>query len=251
MKPFHLALFALLTATVTYASSLQTVKTRGELILGTDPQYAPFESRDEKGDIVGFDVDVAAFIARQLGVTLKTQPTVLELLPVTLQSGRVDIAVSGLVVKPEWRGVAFSDPYFDNSQVYAVRAGNPARFALGNLRGRTVGVRANTIGFLAADEQLRPKGAKLKVYSNFAEGLRELRGGNVDAMVLDAPSLEYLIARQPKTYERLTGNALTTERYVIGVRRGSDLLPAINRAIKQLRSSAEYTRLLERWIVEK
>jgi polar amino acid transport system substrate-binding protein len=244
------ALSALLLTAVTLASSVQSVKERKELVLGTDPQYAPFESRNERGDIVGFDVDVAGVIARALGVKLRTQPTVLELLPNALQSGRVDIAVSGLVVKADWKTVSFSEPYFDNSQVYAVRAGNPARFGLANLRGRTVGVRANTIGFLAADEQLKPRGAKLKVYSSAGEGLKELRGGQVDAMILDAPSLEYLMNRAPKTYERLSVT-LTSEQYVIGVRRGSDLLPVINRAIKALRASPEYTRLLERWIVEK
>jgi ABC-type amino acid transport substrate-binding protein len=134
--------------------------------------------------------------------------------------------------------------------VYAVRAGNPKRFQLSSLQGRTVGVRANTIGFLEADAQLKPRGAKLKVYSNTAEGLKELRGGKVDAMILDAPSLEYLQRRQPNTYQRL-GATLTSEQYVIAVKRGSDLLPIVNATIRELRGSEAYTRMLEKWIVER
>jgi polar amino acid transport system substrate-binding protein len=238
-------------ASVALASSLSAVKTKGELKLGTDPQYAPFETRDERGEIVGFDVDIAAAVARKLGVKLSVQPTVLELLPAALGAGRVDIAVSGITAKPEWKNtLAFSDVYFDNSQVYAVRAGNPRGFQPSTPRGRTVGVRANTIGFLEADAQLKPRGAKLKVYSNTADGLKELRGGQVDAMILDAPSLEYLQRKQPNTYQRL-GATLTSEQYVIAVKRGSDLLPAINATIRALRNGNEYTRLLEKWIVER
>lgn len=248
-KLLPIALTALLTATV-LASSLSNLKTRGQMILGTDPQFAPFESRDERGNIVGFDVDIAGAIARSIGVKLVTQPTILELIPTALNSGRVDIAISGIAARINWKGTLFSQPYFDNSQVYAVRRGNPGKFALSNLRGRLIGVRANTIGFLAADEQLKPKGAKLKVYSSVAEGLKELRGGKVDAMILDAPSLAYLMVKQPRTYDRISAT-LTVERYVIAVKRGSDLLPTINKAIANLRSSAEYTKLLEKWIIEK
>lgn len=247
LLPFTLT--ALLTATV-FASSLSDLKSRGQMILGTDPQFAPFESRDERGNIVGFDVDVASAIAKRIGVKLVTQPTILEAIPTALNSGRVDIAISGIALGSNWKGTVFSEPYFDNSQVYAIRSGNPSQFALSNLRGRVVGVRANTIGFLAADEQLKPKGAKLKVYSSVAEGMKELRGGKVDAMILDAPSLEYLMKKQPRTYERV-GATLTVERYVIAVKRGSDLLLTVNKAVLDLRSSPEYTKLLEKWIIEK
>ncbi len=247
LLPF--ALTALLSISV-LASSLNDLKTRGQMVLGTDPQFAPFESRDERGNIVGFDVDVAGAIAKRIGVKLVTQPTILEMIPTALNSGRVDIAISGIATSTNWKGTAFSQPYFDNSQVYAVKSGNPSQFALSNLRGRVVGVRANTIGFLAADEQLKPKGAKLKVYSSVSEGLKELRGGKVDAMILDAPSLEYLMGKQPSTYGRMSAT-LTVERYVIAVKRGSDLLPTLNKAILDLRSSPEYTRLLEQWIIEK
>ena len=247
-KLFPFALIALLTTV--FASSLSEVKTRGQMILGTDPQFAPFESRDERGNIVGFDVDVAGAIAKKIGVKLVTQPTILEAIPTALNSGRVDIAISGIAANTNWKGTLFSRPYFDNSQVYAVRSGNPSKFALSNVRGRVVGVRANTIGFLAADEQLKPRGAKLKVYSSVGDGLKELRGGKVDAMILDAPSLEYLMQKQPRIFDRLSAT-LTSERYVIAVKRGSDLLPTINKAITDLRSSPEYTRLLEKWIIEK
>jgi ABC-type amino acid transport substrate-binding protein len=238
-------------ASVALASSLNTVKTKGALVLGTDPQYAPFTTRDERGEIVGFDVDIAGAVARKIGVKLSVQPTIFELLPAALGTARVDLAVSGIIAKPEWKkNLAFSDVYFDNSQVYAVRAGNPKGFQLSSLRGRTVGVRANTIGFLEADAQLKPRGVKLKVYSNMSDGLKELRLGQVDAMILDAPSLEYLQRKQPNTYQRL-GSTLTSEQYVIAVKRGSDLLPVVNATIRELRGSAAYTKLLEKWIVEK
>jgi ABC-type amino acid transport substrate-binding protein len=250
--PLTLSLFVLFTAAAAVlASSVGEVKSKGQLTLGTDPQYAPFESRNERGEIVGFDVDLAAAVAKKLGVKLTVQPTVLDALPTALGSRRVDLAVSGVTARADWKKqLEFSDVYFDNSQVYAVRDGNPGKFQTSSLKGRTVGVRANTTGFLAADEQLKPKGAKLKVYSNVADGLKELRGGKVDAMILDAPSLEYLQQKQPNTYQRLE-TTLTSEQYVVAVKRGSDLLAVVNETIRDLRSGGEYTRLLERWIVEK
>ncbi len=99
-------------------------------MLGTDPQFAPFEFKNDAGEIVGFGVDIARAIAGDLGVPLKIGSVGFDaLMPASITSGRVDLAMSGITITPERAGVvSFSNPYFRSAQVFITRKGNPKQF---------------------------------------------------------------------------------------------------------------------------
>ena len=91
-------------------------------MVGTDAAYAPFEGQNEKGEIVGFDVDVVQAIAAKAGIQVKFVNTPWEGIFNTLQQGDRDMVVSAVTITDERKQTMdFSAPYFDAQQLNAVR----------------------------------------------------------------------------------------------------------------------------------
>ncbi|WP_027482414.1 ABC transporter substrate-binding protein [Deinococcus pimensis] len=237
-----------------FAASVADVKRKGELVLGTDPQFAPFEFKDARGEIQGFDIDIARAVAKDLGVKLRIESVGFgALMPAAVTSRRVDIAMSGITITGERaKVVSFSDPYFRSAQVLIVRAGNPKKVAwpASSMKGRTIGVQANTTGQYVADESLKKIGATIRVYDDFASGLADVRAGRIDALVGDAPTVDDLRRRLPGQFAG-AGKPLAEEDYGMAFFKGSDLVAAANRTLARLKSSGEYQKLLNKWIVQK
>lgn len=235
------------------ATTVAEVKKKGVLVLGTDPTFAPFEFKDASGQITGFDIDIARAVAKDLGVKLNIQAVGFgALMPQSVTSGRVDMAMSGITITAERaKVVSFSNPYYRSAQVFIVRGGNPGKFNWpSDVKGKTIGVQANTTGQFVAGDLLKPRGAALKVYDDFAAGLADVRAGRIAALVGDAPTVTDLQKRLPGQFAR-AGKDLAAEDYGMVFARGSDLATAANKTLARLKASGEYQRLLDKWIVQK
>jgi polar amino acid transport system substrate-binding protein len=94
-----------------------------ELIMGLDDTFAPMGFRDEKGELVGFDVDLANEVAERIGMTIKFQPIDWSMKENELNAGNIDLIWNGYTITPERQEkVAFTKPYLENSQVIVVLA---------------------------------------------------------------------------------------------------------------------------------
>lgn len=236
-----------------HAATVAEVKKKGVLVLGTDPTFAPFEFKGADGQIQGFDIDIARAVAKDLGVRLEIRAVGFgSLMPQAVTSGRVDMAMSGITITDERaKVVSFSQPYYRSAQVFIVRAGNPGKFAWpADVKGKVIGVQANTTGQFVANDLLKPKGATLKVYDDFAAGLADVRAGRVAALIGDAPTVTDLKKRLPGQFEQ-AGKDLAAEDYGMVFKKGSDLAAAANKTLARLKASGEYQKLLNRWIVQK
>ncbi|GHF32828.1 polar amino acid transport system substrate-binding protein [Deinococcus metalli] len=248
-----LMLSVLVVSSVSLAASVADVKKKGVLVLGTDPTFAPFEFKGADGQIQGFDIDIARAVAKDLGVRLEVRAVGFgALMPQSVTSGRVDMAMSGITITPERaKVVAFSAPYYRSAQVFIVRSGNPGKFAWpADVKGKTIGVQANTTGQFTANDMLKPKGATLKVYDDFAAGLADVRAGRVAALIGDAPTVDDLKKRLPGQFDK-AGADLAAEDYGMVFAKGSNLAAAANKTLARLRASGEYQALLNKWIVQK
>lgn len=236
-----------------HAATVAEVKKKGVLVLGTDPTFAPFEFKGADGQIQGFDIDIARAVAKDLGVRLEIRAVGFgSLMPQAVTSGRVDMAMSGITITDERaKVVSFSQPYYRSAQVFIVRAGNPGKFAWpADVKGKVIGVQANTTGQFVANDLLKPKGATLKVYDDFAAGLADVRAGRVAALIGDAPTVTDLKKRLPGQFDQ-AGKDLAAEDYGMVFKKGSDLAAAANKTLARLKASGEYQKLLNRWIVQK
>ncbi len=231
------------------SKTVQAIRTRGRLIVALDPQFAPFALRDAKSKIVGFDVDLAQSFAAQIGVPLEAQPTLFTGLFNAIKVGRVDFAGSGITVTKR-TDVVFSDVFFDNTQIFVVRSGNPNKFVVkSDLTGKQIGVRANTIGFLAAFQKLVPLGAKIRVFDSNKKALAELQIGKLESLILDLPSFEAYRGRRIPI-DQVAG-VLVQEQYTFALPKKSDLLPFLNAAIATWKKNGGYVKALEKWMLDR
>lgn len=253
MKRSLMVLLALVFSSVSLASSVAEVKKKGVLVLGTDPTFAPFEFKGTDGTIQGFEIDLARAVARDLGVKLEIRAVGFgALMPQSVTSGRVDMAISAITITAERaKVVGFSGPYYRSAQVFIVRGGNPGKFTWpSDVKGRIIGVQANTTGQFTADDILKPKGATLKVYDDFAAGLADVRAGRIMALIGDAPTVDDLKKRLPGQFDK-AGADLAAEDYGMVFAKGSDLAAAANKTLARMKADGSYQALLNKWIVQK
>ncbi|MDD4504166.1 MAG: transporter substrate-binding domain-containing protein, partial [Clostridiaceae bacterium] len=115
-------------AAATSETSEQAAKSedKTELVLGLDDTFAPMGFRDEKGELVGFDIDLANEVASRIGVTLKFQPIDWSMKETELNAGNIDFIWNGYSITDERKEkVAFSKPYLENSQIIVTLADSP------------------------------------------------------------------------------------------------------------------------------
>ncbi|HKC64670.1 MAG TPA: transporter substrate-binding domain-containing protein, partial [Pyrinomonadaceae bacterium] len=139
-----LLLLLLFPATSLAQSALQRVRQSGELRIGTDATYPPFESV-EGSEFSGFDIDLGNAIARELGVKARFINASFDGIFPALQNGTFDAVMSSVTITPDRSAtMLFSDPYYDSGQLICVRRETEGINSPDDLKGKTVGVQINT-----------------------------------------------------------------------------------------------------------
>ncbi len=227
------------------ADALSSVRERRELVWGGDLQGGEpyvFEDPRDPRRIVGFEVDIAAAIARELGLTRARfyQVQWSNLVP-ALERGDFDVALNGLEDTPDRRArLRISRPYFVYHEVLAVRRGSPYR-TLDDLRQKRVATLNQTYAF----QLLQARPLETVIYEGQEEPYFDLQQGRVDAVLLD-----HVIAERYGC--PLAGiDCLTTPvrgGYVVGMRRDDEALAqAVDEAVSRMIASGELRRILEAW----
>ena len=193
-----------LSVSLAAETTLERVKRTGELRIGTDATYPPFETA-EGDQFTGFDIDIANAIAQQLGVRAVYRNSSFDGIFPALQNGTFDLVISAVTITPE-RSAAmlFSDPYYDAGQLLVTRSGVTGIDTPDDLPGKRVGVQINTTGqFEVEKRQIEPV-----KYNSIDLALLDLRNGRVEVVVGDAPTLRYMI-RQSFRDLRTVGSPFT------------------------------------------
>mgnify|MGYP000095779989 CR=1 FL=1 len=179
--------------------SVDVIKKRGKLILGTDATWPPWEW--VMGDkIVGWDVDIAREIAKALGVQLEVRDMRFAGLLEAVRKGDVDIALSAITWTSEREKVLeFSMPYYLESIVVVTKAARTDINKVEDLYGKTVGVQIGTTHEEWAAENLeKPNKSNVRRYDKVYPYMVEvLRRGDVDAIILDRSIATALINKFP------------------------------------------------------
>ncbi|MDO4872038.1 MAG: basic amino acid ABC transporter substrate-binding protein [bacterium] len=215
------------------------------LVMGTNAGFKPFEYQ-ENGKIIGFDVDLAKEIAKELGKELKISDMSFDGLLPALESGQVDMVVAGMTETEERRHNAlFSDPYFTASQRLIVRRDGKIRNKY-QLSGNKIGVQLGTTGDTLAS---KIENVNISQFPNAPSVLQELAAGGVDAVILDdAPASQYV--SNFENLEILAGS-LSDENYAIAIRKDNqDLQKKINAALEKIKQDGRYYGLVVKYFGE-
>jgi polar amino acid transport system substrate-binding protein len=222
-----------------------SVRAHGELGWGGDLQGGEpyvYESPSEPGKIIGFEVDIAEALARELGVRAKFHQNDWSNLIPSLERGDFDIILNGLEDTPARRSrLRLTRPYFVYGETLAVRPGS-ALHTLDDLAGHRIGTLNQTV----AQELLLAHHAEVVLYEGQQEPYLDLSHGRVEAVLLD-----HVIADRygcPLPELRCLGQDLARGTYVIGVRPSdTELWGKVDAALARLVASGELRAILERW----
>jgi len=232
------------TSTTAPAPVLKVV-TPGTLIAGSDTSFPPFESM--KGNVAeGFDVDLGAAIAKELGLTLEFKSYKFDtLIPTLVAGGKFDIIMSGMTINDARKlEIDFSDPYINSNQSIAVQNSSTAKTAA-DLTGKKIGVQSGTTGQAWAKEHI--KGAQLVPFDDALAAFSALQAGKVDAVVNDLP-VSAAIVKDTTRGLKIIQEVATGEQYGIGVSKANpDLLKAINAALAKIKASGDYDAIYKKW----
>lgn len=229
-------------------STIELVKEKGELVVGTAPGYFPFEMVDKEGNIVGFDVEVAEKIAKELGVKLKIERFSFDGLIPALQTGKVDMVIAGMTIRGDRAlSVSFSDPYYVTGQVLMVSNKNQGVKSWQDLdvKGKTIGVSLGTTGALLAKQLF--KNAEVKDFDTFPDACLAASTGKIDAVVYDEPGIRVYVARHPESVYGVW-DLLSTENLGIAVKKDDfSTIQWLRSFLQSYVGSAEYKDAVSRW----
>jgi ABC-type amino acid transport substrate-binding protein len=241
--------------------TLERVQASGELRVGLDASFPPFESLDAAGDVVGIDADLARSLAGQWGA----QPVFVNIgfdgLYDALLAGRVDVVISGLPYDPRrTQDVLYSQPYFNAGQVLVVRAADTAiaqdsahipgdnpQAPMLELSGRTIAVEWGSLADMEA-RRLRQtvEGMQTLPQPTARDALDALVAGQADAAIADAVSVYQFMGEHAGQVRLVV--TLTQEPYVIATRpRSRRLAEAVDAALTQLRETGTLDALPAKW----
>jgi polar amino acid transport system substrate-binding protein len=221
------------------------VRAHGELGWGGDLQGGEpyvYESPTQPGVIVGFEVDIAEALARELGVHARFHQNDWSNLIPSLERGDFDIILNGLEDTPARRTrLHLSRPYFVYGETLAVRPGS-ALHTLDELRGHRIGTLNQTV----AQELLLAHGADVVLYEGQQEPYLDLSHGRLDGVLLDHVIADRYGCPMPEL--RCLAQDLARGTYVIGVRpNDSELWTKLDGALARLIDSGELRAILEHW----
>jgi len=207
---------------------------------------APYVFPDPKNPrvTVGFEVDIAAALGRELGRAPEFVQNQWDGLIPGLLRGNYDIALNGLEITPDRKKViAFTLPYYATSEQLSVRREESTIRSLADLKGRTVG----TLKFSLAQRILEKEGGiEIRSYEGQINAYEDLANGRLDAVLMDWPIALYY--GKPNAALKFTGDPIGRMEYGIGVRPDdAELLGRLNGALLKMMREGELRRIYEKW----
>ncbi|MDD4455425.1 MAG: transporter substrate-binding domain-containing protein [Candidatus Methanomethylophilaceae archaeon] len=222
------------------------------ILVGTEATYPPFEYRNEKNQVVGYDIDVVEAIAKHLGKKVEIVDMSFDGLIPALMTGKVDLVAAGMTNTEERRKkVNFSSVYYDIENAFVVRADDSSIMKLDDLKGKIATVQIGT----AQDTFITNTGlpAEIKRFQKNDDALMEIKVGRGDFCVVNL-TVANAFLRNNKTFEEDLKIGFRNkihregEGIALGLPKGDEaLLNAVNGAIETMKNNGEFDSIKKKY----
>ena len=225
--------------------------------VGFDAEFPPYGYRDDNGEYVGFDLDLAAEVCKRQGWELVKQPIDWDAKDMELSSGAIDCIWNGFTMNGREDAYTWTEPYVDNSQVFVVAAASGVQNKE-ELAGKVVAVQKDSSALAALNDEenadniaLRDSFAQLIEYADYNTAFMDLEQGAVDAVAIDIGVAQYQIAqREAGKFVMLQGedNKLAVEQDAVGFLKGNDeLRDTVQKTLDEMAADGTVTQIAEKW----
>jgi len=226
-----------------------------ELVIGFDDQFVPMGFKNESGETVGFDIDLANAVAKKLNKKVKFQPIDWSMKETELSNGNIDLIWNGYSITDERKQkVEFSKAYLNNTQVIVTLADSNVK-TKADLAGKKVGAQngSTAVDAVEAEENVLKSfdGGKLVTFDDNNAALMDLEAKRLDAIVVDEILARYYMkARGVEKYKILTEN-FGSEQYGVGIRKGdTKFVEAFNKALNEVIADGTAGEISKKWFEE-
>ena len=236
MKKLVLSLSLVLafsSATAAFAAIPQKIR------IGTDPTYAPFESKNSKGELVGFDIDLANELCKRIKAQCTYVENPLDALIPSLKAKKIDVIMSSLsITEKRQQEIAFTDKLY----------------AADSLKGKRVGVLQGTTQETYGNEHWAPKGIEIVSYQGQENIYADLTAGRIDAAFQDEVAASEGFLKTPVGKDYKFGGPSIKDVKLFGVGTGmglrkddNELREALNKAFAEMRADGTYDKLAKKY----
>lgn len=246
-----LAIGCLLMAGCGHKSDVQNALP-DKIIIGLDDNFPPMGFRDNNGDLVGFDIDLAREVEKRIGIPVSFQTIDWDSKEAALKSGQVDMLWNGLTITPEREKViAFSKPYMKNDQLLIVRASSNIQNKDG-FKGKVIGTQEGSSSIDALNRHIafQQSLGEVKKYGDFVNAFMDLQLGRIDGVLVDSVVGRYYMEKKAGQF-RVVDTSLGEETFGIGMRKeDTALCNKINQVLKELSDDGTMAALSQKWLGE-
>ncbi len=195
MKKLVLSLSLVLafsSATAAFAAIPQNIR------IGTDPTYAPFESKNSQGELVGFDIDLAKELCKRINTQCTFVENPLDALIPSLKAKKIDAIMSSLsITEKRQQEIAFTDKLYAADSRLVVAKNSDIQPTVESLKGKRVGVLQGTTQETFGNEHWAPKGIEIVSYQGQDNIYSDLTAGRIDAAFQDEVAASEGFLKQP------------------------------------------------------
>jgi polar amino acid transport system substrate-binding protein len=237
------------------ADTLDDIKKRGEMVIGMEAAYVPYESIKD-GQIVGFDCEIGQRFADKLGVKAKFVDTEWSGIIPALYTKKFDAILSGMTItKDRSEKVLFSQPYAEASNIVLIRASDTSIASAADLSGKKVGSQLGSAGAQVAQRfeaslkaQGKPGYTDFKQYEHFPEAYVDLVNKRLDGVVNSMSTL-MVVMQDQKGIFKTVGGIQDIKAFVGMAFRKDDkaFLEFVDAQFADMKKSGELTRLQTKW----
>lgn len=224
-----------------------------QFIVGFDAEYPPYGYKDDNGEYVGFDLDLAQEVCARNGWELVKQPIDWDSKDMELNSGSIDCIWNGFTMTGREDDYTWSKPYVDNSIVVVVKEGSGIE-KKEDLAGKVVAVQADSSGLAAlTDEEDNEENLKLAAsfsdlqqVADYNTAFMNLEAGAVDAIVVDIGVADYQL--ESRTGFAMLDDKIRTEQYAVGFKLGNEeLRDQVQSTLDEMLKDGTFDDIAKKW----
>ena len=222
----------------------------GIFTVGLDDTFAPMGFRDDKGKLVGFDIDLATAVAKELGLEIEFKPINWDAKDMELKSKNIDCIWNGMSQTPEReKAMSLSKKYLNNKIILMTQKDDVVVENAADLAKYNIGTQADSsaLEMLGKNEKYNDFKDKITEYKSYDDAILDMKAGRIDVIAIDQVLGEYKNKNMGEAMKSLEYN-LGDDFYVIGFRKDDkELTKSVNEAIKTLIDNGEAAKISEKW----
>ena len=227
------------------------------ITVGFDNTFVPMGFEEKNGNYAGFDIELAKYVSKKLGITVHFQPIDWDMKETELQNGTIDAIWNGYSATDERREkVAFTIPYMQNTQILVVKKTSGIH-SVEDMTGKVLGAQNGSSGMLDFEEhpevlKNRVKGGDADQYQSVNEAIIDLKNDRIDALLIDRVYADYYLTTEgiADDYDTIP-SGFESESFAVGVRPADKkLLEALNQAFKELYQEGIFQQISQKWFGE-